>query len=93
MDSGKDDRATPRSGHVCGSCKLPVDAVVERHKTMGIFVPAWVAGPCHNPECEQYVPRLVPVTSARGAAWRSLAGWKHEVNGAHRTAGAAPDTR
>ncbi|ELS57254.1 hypothetical protein STVIR_1695 [Streptomyces viridochromogenes Tue57] len=49
---------------------------MERHKTMGVFVPVWVAGPCHNPRCEQYVPKEVPVTSVRGVTWQNLAGWK-----------------
>lgn len=29
--------------------------VVRRHKTLGAWVPKWVAGPCRNPECEAYV--------------------------------------
>jgi uncharacterized protein YndB with AHSA1/START domain len=32
-----------------------VDTVVRRHKTLGAWVPRWVAGPCHNAECEAYV--------------------------------------
>ena len=28
---------------------------VERHKTLGAWVPLWVGGPCRNPECEAYV--------------------------------------
>lgn len=49
---------------------------MERHKTMGVFVPVWVAGPCHNPRCEQYVPKKVPVTSVRSVTWQNLTGWK-----------------
>jgi hypothetical protein len=33
-----------------------VETVVRRYKTLGAWVPRWVAGPCHNPECEAYVP-------------------------------------
>lgn len=44
-----------REHHVCPACGRPVDTVVRRHKTLGAWVPRWVAGPCHNPECEAYV--------------------------------------
>ncbi|MEV0239175.1 hypothetical protein AB0I06_04420 [Streptomyces sp. NPDC050674] len=37
--------------HVCPSCGQPVETVVRRHKTLGTWVPRWVAGPCRNPEC------------------------------------------
>ncbi|GAA2537333.1 MULTISPECIES: hypothetical protein [Streptomyces] len=76
MSSGKRSRTAPPSGYACPSCKQPVDAVVERHKTMGIFVPVWIAGPCHNPRCREYVPQQAPIDSVRAATWRSLAGWK-----------------
>nr|WP_078899409.1 MULTISPECIES: hypothetical protein [Streptomyces] len=36
---------------VCPSCGQPVETVVRRHKTLGAWVPRWVAGPCRNPEC------------------------------------------
>lgn len=45
----------PQSGHVCPACKHPVSAEITRHKTMGVFVPLWKPGPCHNPPCPQYV--------------------------------------
>ncbi|MEV7995115.1 hypothetical protein AB0O67_25380 [Streptomyces sp. NPDC086077] len=63
------------SRHSCHSCKQPVDTVVERHKNMGVYVPTWTAGPCHNPRCEHYVPEQVPITSVRSATWKSLTGW------------------
>ncbi|MFF4257291.1 hypothetical protein ACFY1L_39525 [Streptomyces sp. NPDC001663] len=44
------------SEHVCPACGQPVETVVKRHKTLGAWVPLWVAGPCHNPQCEAYVP-------------------------------------
>lgn len=37
--------------HHCPDCGQPVGTVVKRHKTLGAWVPTWVAGPCHNPEC------------------------------------------
>ncbi|MBV7697228.1 hypothetical protein [Streptomyces sp. TRM70350] len=40
--------------HVCPACGQPVDTVVRRHKTLGAWVPVWVAGPCRNPQCEAY---------------------------------------
>nr|WP_262505162.1 phage terminase large subunit family protein [Streptomyces sp. TRM68367] len=41
-------------GHVCPACGQPVETVVRRHKTLGAWVPVWVAGPCRNPKCEAY---------------------------------------
>lgn len=41
-------------GHVCPVCGQPVETVVRRHKTLGAWVPRWVAGPCRNPQCEAY---------------------------------------
>nr|WP_078964117.1 hypothetical protein [Streptomyces durhamensis] len=38
--------------HVCPDCGQSVDAVVRRHKTLGVWVPVWGRGPCRNPECE-----------------------------------------
>jgi hypothetical protein len=40
--------------YVCPVCKQPVDTVVRRHKTLGVFVPVWGPGPCQNPECSAY---------------------------------------
>ena len=44
-----------REKHVCPVCGQTVDTVVQRHKTLGAWVPRWVAGPCHNPDCEAHV--------------------------------------
>ncbi|MEV2213214.1 hypothetical protein AB0H86_17460 [Streptomyces sp. NPDC050997] len=41
--------------HTCPVCGQPVDTVVRRHKTLGAWVPVWVAGPCRDPECAAYV--------------------------------------
>ncbi|MFI9768779.1 hypothetical protein ACIHJG_18190 [Streptomyces sp. NPDC052415] len=38
--------------HACPVCGQSVETVVRRHKTLGAWVPRWVAGPCRNPECE-----------------------------------------
>ncbi|AIS00475.1 hypothetical protein [Streptomyces glaucescens] len=45
--------------HACPVCGQPVETVVRRHKTLGAWVPTWVAGSCRNPRCE---------VSARGDA-------------------------
>jgi hypothetical protein len=72
-------RPTPLRGkHMCPSCKHPVTAVVERHKTMGVYIPTWTAGPCHNPKCSSYVPEQVSVTSVRSETWRTLTGWRRD---------------
>ncbi|MFG2127687.1 hypothetical protein ACGFNV_07795 [Streptomyces sp. NPDC048751] len=42
-------------GHVCPACGQPVETVVRRHKTLGAWVPKWVAGPCRNPQCDAHV--------------------------------------
>ncbi|MFF5254107.1 hypothetical protein ACFY4K_18960 [Streptomyces leeuwenhoekii] len=77
MGTKQKSRTTKPTGYVCGSCKQPVDAVVERHKTMGVFVPSWIAGPCHNPRCAQYVPTQVPISSVRSTLWKNATGWSH----------------
>ncbi|MET8491086.1 hypothetical protein AB0900_33205 [Streptomyces cellulosae] len=50
---------------LCASCGRPVETVVTRHKTFGINVPQWRAGPCHNPDCADYAPEMVPADSIR----------------------------
>ncbi|WP_416982311.1 hypothetical protein [Streptomyces sp. T028] len=44
-----------REQRVCPVCGQPVQSVVQRYKTLGAWVPRWVPGPCHNPECEAHV--------------------------------------
>jgi hypothetical protein len=44
-----------------------VATVVRRYKTLGAWVPKWVAGPCRNPECEAHVPRGAEPEAAPGA--------------------------
>ncbi|MDQ0583390.1 hypothetical protein [Streptomyces rishiriensis] len=56
-----------REQRACPACGQPVQSVVRRHKTLGAWVPRWVAGPCHNPRCEAYVEtgaRQEPADSA-----------------------------
>lgn len=38
---------------VCPACGQPVEKIVGRHKTLGVWVPVWVPGPCRNRECEK----------------------------------------
>ncbi|MET9548823.1 hypothetical protein [Streptomyces sp. 135] len=73
MNGERKHRTTTASGHVCGSCKQPVDAVVVRHKSLGVFVPAWVAGPCQNPRCEEYVPESAHIVWTR-SGWERKTG-------------------
>lgn len=48
------ERQTDRQAeYACPACKQPVATVMARHKTLGIFVPHWGPGPCHNPECHR----------------------------------------
>ncbi|GGW87565.1 hypothetical protein GCM10010383_15170 [Streptomyces lomondensis] len=53
-----------------------METVVRRHKTLGAWVPRWVAGPCHNPAC------------AARAAEGTVSG--HTAEGARPAAGTAP---
>ncbi|MET9322501.1 hypothetical protein ABZX75_20265 [Streptomyces sp. NPDC003038] len=53
------ERAAPQAGHgqkTCPACGSPVETVVKRRKSLGIFVPEWGPGPCRNPKCRAYVP-------------------------------------
>ncbi|MFI0502782.1 hypothetical protein ACH3WN_07925 [Streptomyces albogriseolus] len=69
------DRTTRTTELLCGSCGRLVETVVTRHKTMGIYVPHWRAGPCHNPDCVDHVPEMVPADTLRPRAedreWRT----------------------
>ncbi|MFD3656799.1 hypothetical protein ACTU45_01795 [Streptomyces sp. 24-1644] len=38
----------------CPVCKQPVATELTRHKTLGIFVPVWGAGPCRNTDCREH---------------------------------------
>lgn len=78
MSKSKEQPTASRPKHVCHSCKQPVNAVLERHKTMGVYVSTWTAGPCHNAKCPNYVPEQVSVTSVRGETWRALTGWRRD---------------
>ncbi|WP_367320881.1 hypothetical protein [Streptomyces sp. HUAS ZL42] len=54
--------------HVCPACGQPVETVVKRHKTLGAWVPKWVAGPCRNPKCEAYVVEGAAPEEERGGS-------------------------
>lgn len=51
--------------HVCPACGQSVETVVRRHKTLGAWVPVWVAGPCRNPRCEAYAEEGAEPESAK----------------------------
>ncbi|PZT71088.1 hypothetical protein DN402_01855 [Streptomyces sp. SW4] len=72
MNSERQRPASASAGErVCPACRQPVETVVHRHKSMGVYVPAYAAGPCHNPRCEKYEPELVPADSLRDGPARS----------------------
>ncbi|WP_351232524.1 hypothetical protein [Streptomyces sp. NPDC002133] len=51
---GSEGRRTvrrPPGQYVCPACGQPVGTVIKRRKILGAFVPEWVRGPCHNPDC------------------------------------------
>ncbi|GAA3296546.1 hypothetical protein [Streptomyces cinereospinus] len=77
--------------HVCPECGQPVDTVVRRHKTLGAWVPVWVAGPCRNPRCK--------ASTAEGAGsgeqrpmtpgtQQDTSGTQQDETGTHRESGA-----
>ncbi|MER5967724.1 hypothetical protein [Streptomyces sp. NPDC002057] len=54
--SKTEHEAGPRGVLVCPVCEQPLTSTVKtRHKTLGVFVPVWRPGPCHNPECTAYL--------------------------------------
>ncbi|WP_457461331.1 hypothetical protein [Streptomyces sp. TE5632] len=64
---------------VCPACGQPVEMVVRRHKTLGVWVPTWVHGPCGNQECERYPDReAVAAEPAENAAPTKEAGPRSE---------------
>ncbi|MFJ6635726.1 hypothetical protein ACIQMR_30650 [Streptomyces sp. NPDC091376] len=51
---GSEGRRTvrrPQGEYVCSTCGQPVGSVIKRRKVLGVFVPEWDPGPCHNPDC------------------------------------------
>nr|WP_079054419.1 hypothetical protein [Streptomyces graminilatus] len=56
-----------RDEHDCPVCGQRVTTVVHRYKTLGAWVPKWVAGPCRNPGCEAYVDPGSETEAASGA--------------------------
>ncbi|WP_327117027.1 hypothetical protein OG206_17380 [Streptomyces sp. NBC_01341] len=65
------ERQTGRQAeYACPACKQPVETVIERRKTLGIFVPRWGPGPCHNADCHRHTAEAGPGEtsgSARGS--------------------------
>ncbi|GAQ70161.1 hypothetical protein ACKI1I_22640 [Streptomyces turgidiscabies] len=60
-----------RDEHDCPVCGQPVTTVVRRYKTLGAWVPKWVAGPCRNTACEAYVDPAAEAEDGSGEAARS----------------------
>jgi uncharacterized radical SAM superfamily Fe-S cluster-containing enzyme len=52
----KTAQVTSEREDVCPSCGHTVPAEVTRHKTLGIYVPVWRRGTCHNPDCATAAP-------------------------------------
>ena len=52
--SRKERENPSQAAFMCPACKHPVASAVTRHKTLGIFVPVWGPGPCHNPDCRNF---------------------------------------
>ncbi|MFF4577251.1 hypothetical protein [Streptomyces sp. NPDC001389] len=49
----------PQAGHeqrICPACGKPVETVVRRRKSLGIFIPEWGPGPCRNADCPRSAP-------------------------------------
>ncbi|MFC8229829.1 hypothetical protein [Streptomyces sp. NPDC057287] len=62
------ERQTDRQAeYACPACKQPVATELARHKTLGIFVPHWGPGPCHNPRCHRHVESGEAANAARDA--------------------------
>ncbi|WP_327719335.1 hypothetical protein OG381_31000 [Streptomyces sp. NBC_00490] len=61
--------------NACPACGQSVETVVKRHKTLGAWVPVWVAGPCRNPKCEAHVQEGTEPEDerARKTGWKSAA--------------------
>ncbi|GGY59928.1 hypothetical protein [Streptomyces omiyaensis] len=54
--SKTEHETSPRAAAVCPVCAEPLTgSVKKRHKTLGVFVPVWAPGPCHNPDCSAYL--------------------------------------
>ncbi|QNP66751.1 hypothetical protein [Streptomyces genisteinicus] len=53
--------AASQSGHLCPTCGRQLPATVERHKTMGVYVPVYSDGPCDNSACSRG-PAAAPAT-------------------------------
>nr|WP_093652581.1 hypothetical protein [Streptomyces wuyuanensis] len=51
---GSEGRRTvrrPQGEYACPSCGQPVGSAIRRRKVLGVFVPEWGPGPCHNSAC------------------------------------------
>lgn len=68
--SDQERMRTADATYDCPTCGKRVETVAERHKTMGVSYPVWVAGPCHNPECPDHVPEWMHTDPRRRAYHR-----------------------
>lgn len=51
---GSEGRRTvrrPQDDYTCPACGQPVGSAIRRRKVLGVFVPEWGPGPCHNTAC------------------------------------------
>ncbi|AQT70479.1 MULTISPECIES: hypothetical protein [Streptomyces] len=62
---GEKHPAAARPGHLCPSCRQQLPATVQRHKTMGVYVPLYADAPCTNPACPQAEPAGRPAQQAQ----------------------------
>lgn len=63
-DMSEKHAAASQSGHLCPSCRRPLPATVERHKTMGVYVPVYSDGPCDNSACSRGTAHAPPVRTS-----------------------------
>jgi hypothetical protein len=62
--SKREHETGPQGTVVCPACTRPLRMTVKRrHKTLGVFVPVWGPGPCHTPDCPEYLKEPEPSPS------------------------------
>ncbi|WP_420078279.1 hypothetical protein ACN6AT_02665 [Streptomyces sp. JL4002] len=65
---GEKHPAASLPGHLCPTCRQQLPATVQRHKTMGVYVPLYADAPCTNPTCGEAVAAGGPAPQARPLA-------------------------
>ncbi|MEU3703197.1 hypothetical protein AB0E82_12980 [Streptomyces anulatus] len=66
--ASKERDTRQRAAFMCPTCKQPVPSEIHRHKSLGIFVPVWRAGPCENPDCADHVAEERPARHRTGSS-------------------------